>query len=133
MEPFKDVNVQDEIYREHILDHYKNPRHFGGLLQCDLQEKGLNPVCGDQVEVFVNLDDQQNLKEVSFKGRGCAISQASTSMLLESIEEKSAQDVLRMTQEDILNLLGITLGVTRVKCAMLGLRTLQKALMKILH
>lgn len=115
----------DDFYRELILDHYKNPRHKGQLEPNDFSYEDSNPLCGDQVRIDVRLDADQRVKEVAFTGRGCAISQASASLLMEHILGKPLAEVKQLTREDILELLGIELTPARLKCALLSLKVLK--------
>lgn len=115
----------DDLYREVILDHYKNPRHRGTLDPHDFSFEDENPLCGDKIRIDVRLDENQRVKEVMFSGRGCAISQASADMLTDSIMGKSLDEVKALTKDDILELLGIELGPVRLKCALLSLKVLK--------
>ncbi len=115
----------DDMYREVILDHYKNPRNKGTLDPHDFTYEDENPLCGDKLRIDVRLDDQQRIKEVAFSGRGCAISQASASMLTEAILGKTVDEVKQLTKDDILEMLGIELGPVRLKCALLSLKVLK--------
>ena len=115
----------DDFYRELILDHYKNPRHKGTLDPHDFSYADENPLCGDQLRIDVRLDEQQRVKEVAFTGRGCAISQASASLLTEKIEGLSLDQIKALTKDDILELLGIELTPVRLKCALLSLKVLK--------
>jgi len=115
----------DDLYREVILDHYKNPRHKGTLDPHDFSYQDENPLCGDQLRIDVRLDDQQRVADVAFSGRGCAISQASASMLTEAILGKSLDEVKQLGKDDILDMLGIELGPVRLKCALLSLKVLK--------
>ena len=115
----------DDFYREQILDHYKHPRHHGQLDPHDFSYEDENPLCGDRIRIDVRLDEQQRVAEVGFTGRGCAISQASASMLTESIVGKSLAEVKQLGREDILELLGIDLTPARLKCALLSLKVLK--------
>jgi len=115
----------DDLYREVILDHYKNPRNHGVLDPHDFTYEDENPLCGDKLRIDVRLDDNQVVTEVAFSGRGCAISQASASMLTESIEGKPLAEVLKLSKDDILDMLGIELGPVRLKCALLSLKVLK--------
>lgn len=116
----------DDLYREVILDHYKNPRHHGKLDPHDFSYEDENPLCGDQLRIDVRLDESgQHVAEVAFSGRGCAISQASASLLTEHIEGKTLDEVKALTKDDILDLLGIELGPVRLKCALLSLKVLK--------
>ncbi len=119
----------DQLYREVILDHYKNPRGHGVLDPADAEAEGENPLCGDEVSVYVRFaEDGETLDEVKFSGRGCAISQAATSMLTEMVTGKTAAQVAALPKEELLDEVGIPLTPIRLKCAMLGLTTLKVAL-----
>jgi nitrogen fixation protein NifU and related proteins len=120
----------DQLYRELILDHYKNPRNHGLLEPADAQAEGQNPLCGDEVSVSVRLGDGDVIEEIGFDGRGCAISQAATSMLSDLVKGKTASEVAGMPKEDLLEELGIPLTPVRLKCAILGLGVLKLALHK---
>ena len=115
----------DDMYREVILDHYKNPRNKGTLDPHDFSYDDENPLCGDKLRIDVRLDAEQRIKEVAFSGRGCAISQASASMLTEAIMGKTLDEVKQMSKDDILEMLGIELGPVRLKCALLSLKVLK--------
>jgi nitrogen fixation protein NifU and related proteins len=115
----------DDLYREVILDHYKNPRNHGTLDPHDFSYEDDNPLCGDRIRIDVRLDENQRVKDVAFSGKGCAISQASASMLTESIVGKSLDEVKQIDKDDILEMLGIQLGPTRLKCALLSLKVLK--------
>lgn len=115
----------DDLYREVILDHYKNPRHHGTLDPHDFSYQDENPLCGDTIRIDVRLDENQRVKEVAFSGKGCAISQASASMLTEAIVGKTLEEVKQIGKDDILEMLGIQLGPTRLKCALLSLKVLK--------
>jgi nitrogen fixation NifU-like protein len=119
----------DDLYREVILDHYKNPRRHGPLEGADARAEGMNPLCGDEVTISVAFDgDGDTISDVRFEGRGCAISQAATSMLMEMVEGRSAADVAAMPKEELLDEVGIPLTPVRLKCALLGLGVLKVAL-----
>jgi nitrogen fixation protein NifU and related proteins len=121
----------DQLYREVILDHYKNPRGHGLLEDADAQAEGQNPLCGDEVSVYVAFaDDGDTIDEVKFSGRGCAISQAATSMLTEMVKGRSATEVASLPRDELLDEIGIPLTPVRLKCALLGLSTLKLALHK---
>lgn len=115
----------DDLYRDLILDHYKNPRHKGTLDPHDFSFEDENPLCGDKIRIDVRLDENRRVAEVAFNGRGCAISQASASMLTESIVGKSLDEVKQLSKNDILEMLGIELGPVRLKCALLSLKVLK--------
>jgi nitrogen fixation protein NifU and related proteins len=121
----------DQMYREVILDHYKNPRGHGLLDDADAQAEGQNPLCGDEVSIFVAFEeDGETIDEVKFSGRGCAISQAATSMLTELVKGRSATEVATLQRDELLDEIGIPLTPVRLKCALLGLSTLKLALHK---
>jgi nitrogen fixation NifU-like protein len=121
----------DQLYREVILDHYKNPRGHGLLEDADAQAEGQNPLCGDEVSIFVAFgEDGETIEEVKFSGRGCAISQAATSMLTELVQGRSAREVATLRRDELLDEIGIPLTPVRLKCALLGLSTLKLALHK---
>jgi nitrogen fixation NifU-like protein len=123
------VSEFDQLYREVILDHYRNPRGHGLLDAPDAQADGQNPLCGDEVTVSVRFDGD-TITDVGFEGRGCAISQAATSMLTEIVVGRTAADVARMPKEELLEEIGIPLSPVRLKCAILGLGVLKVALNK---
>ena len=120
----------DQLYRELILDHYKNPRNHGLLESADASAEGQNPLCGDEVSVSVRLGEGGVIEDVGFEGRGCAISQAATSMLTDLVKGKTAEEVATMPKEELLDELGIPLTPVRLKCAILGLGVLKLALHK---
>jgi nitrogen fixation protein NifU and related proteins len=121
----------DQLYREVILDHYKNPRGHGLIDDADAQAEGQNPLCGDEVAIYVSFDaDGDTIDEVKFSGRGCAISQAATSMLTEMVKGRSATEVASLPRDELLEEIGIPLTPVRLKCALLGLSTLKLALHK---
>lgn len=117
----------DELYREQILDHYKRPRNFGVLENPDLEYEDSNPFCGDQQHVTIRLDDQDRVAEVRFEGQGCAISTAATSLLTEELAGMSREELLKLDKQVVLDLLGIDISATRMKCAMLGLKVIKSA------
>ena len=119
----------EDFYRELILDHYKNPRNHGPLEDADAQAEGLNPLCGDEVAISVAFaDDGETVRDVTFEGRGCAISQAATSMLTEMVRGRTARELAEMPKEELLEEVGIPLTPIRLKCALLGLGVLKVAL-----
>lgn len=115
------------IYQEIILDHYRNPRHHGVLTAPTHRAKALNASCGDKLQMDI-LVKNDIIKEVRFSGIGCAISQASASLLTESVEGKSVVQALALLPQDVLGLLGVTLSPSRIKCGLLSLETLKKTL-----
>jgi len=124
------VSEFDQLYREVILDHYRNPRGHGSLEGADAEAEGQNPLCGDEVSIFVNFGEGDTIEEIRFDGRGCAISQAATSMLTELVQGRPAAEVASIEKEELLDELGIPLTPVRLKCALLGLSTLKVALHK---
>jgi nitrogen fixation protein NifU and related proteins len=117
-----------EMYQDNILDHYENPSHWGTLDHPTFDIRDLNPLCGDEVRIQAHLDDQRRLATIRFEGKGCVISLAAASMLLEAVEGKTLDEVKKMGRQDMLDLLGVPLTTMRVKCAMLPLRALEKAI-----
>ena len=117
----------DDLYREQILEHYKRPRNFGRLDDFDLEFEDTNPFCGDEQHVFIKLDGEGRVGEVSFEGKGCAISTAATSMLTDELAGKSTDELLLLPKEFVLDLLGIDISATRMKCALLGLKIVKSA------
>ena len=125
------MNEFDQLYREVILDHYKNPRGHGVIDDADASADGQNPLCGDEVSIFVMFeDDGDTIEDVKFSGRGCAISQAATSMLMDMVKGRSATEVASLSKDELLDEIGIPLTPVRLKCALLGLSTLKLALHK---
>jgi nitrogen fixation NifU-like protein len=121
----------ESLYREVILDHYKNPRGHGVIEQADAEAEGQNPLCGDEVSIYVAFgEDGETIDDVKFSGRGCAISQAATSMLMEMTKGRTAQQVAELDKDELLAEIGVPLTPVRLKCAMLGLTTLKVALHK---
>lgn len=116
----------DDFYRDYILDHYRHPRNFGRLEHFDVEAEDLNPLCGDQIRMELKLDDGV-VSDVRFSGKGCAISQASASMLTERVKGMKLSDVAKLAKDVVLEDVGIGISPTRMKCAMLGLRVLKSA------
>ncbi len=115
----------DDLYREIIIERFKNPAYRGTLEPNDYTFEDENPVCGDHIRIDVRTDNNGLITEALFSGEGCAISQASADLLIESIIGKSIEDVKKLNKQDILDLLGIELGVVRLKCALLPLKVLK--------
>ncbi len=115
----------DDLYREQIIDRFKNPRHKGELDPHDYSYEDDNPLCGDRIRIDVRVDGEERVTDATFSGVGCAISQASADLLTESIVGKSLDEVRRISKDDILEMLGIELGPVRLKCALLSLKVLK--------
>ncbi len=118
----------DDLYRDEILEHYREPHNFGTLDAPDAAYEGHNPLCGDRITMMLRVDGAGNVSDVAFSGRGCAISQASASLLTDEVKGRPVTEVEAMTNQDILDLLGIEISPARLKCALLSLDTLQHAL-----
>lgn len=115
----------DDMYREVILDRYKNPQKRGTLDPHDYSYEDDNPLCGDRIRIDLRVDTQGKVTEAAFSGTGCAISQASADLLTESIVGKSLDEIKEVGKDDILAMLGIELGPVRLKCALLSLKVLK--------
>ena len=118
----------DDLYRDEILEHYRRPHNFGTLDQPSTVFEGANPLCGDRITMMLGISPAGVIEEVAFTGRGCAISQASASMLTDEVKGKSVDDARRLGQAEVLEQLGIEISPARLKCAILSLDTLQGAL-----
>lgn len=118
----------EDMYRENILEHYREPRNVGTLPDATFSHREINQSCGDTIDLYVKLDASGVVSDVRFEGQGCAISQASVSMLTEHIKGMPAEKLATLGQEDIFGLLGFPVGMTRIRCALLGLKTLQLGL-----
>ncbi len=116
-----------DYYREYILEHFRNPRNYGTLEHPDAHAEDSNPLCGDQLAIDLQVEDER-VTQVRFKGRGCAISQASASMLSEMIEGHTVDEVVHLGKDDVLDALGISISPARMKCAFLSLRVLHRSL-----
>jgi nitrogen fixation protein NifU and related proteins len=122
--------LSDDIYREIILDHYRNPRNKGKLPGADVSIHDSNPLCGDEIDIHLKVDGDK-IKDVKFEGRGCAISQASASMLTEMVMGKPLTSIRDLSKDDILENIGLTsLGPARIKCALLSLKVLKLGMVK---
>jgi nitrogen fixation protein NifU and related proteins len=117
----------DDLYRDYILEHYRHPHNFGVMDDPDASYEGSNPLCGDRITMMVGLKDGR-VDRVAFTGRGCAISQASASLLTDEVKGKTIDEVRALTSDDVVDLLGIEISPARLKCALLSLDTLEHAL-----
>ena len=117
----------DDLYRDYILEHYRHPHNFGIIEAPDARYEGANPLCGDRITMMLGIRDGV-VAEVAFTGRGCAISQASASLLTDEIKGKPVDEVAKLTAADVLDLLGIEISPARLKCALLSLDTVSHAL-----
>ena len=122
--------VADDLYRQELLELYRNPTNKGLMLKPDIKTEEHNPLCGDQVEISLRLDKSGRVTDALFDGKGCVISMASTSLLLDRIKGKTLAEVAAITREDLLDMIGLSLTPTRVKCAMLPLSTVKKGIVE---
>lgn len=115
------------LYRQELLDHFRHPRNRGQLANADVSTESLNPSCGDEISLQIKVADDK-IAEIAFQGKGCVISQAAASLLTEYAKGKSLDTLLGLTKDDMLSLVGLSLGPTRLRCALLGLESLHKAI-----
>lgn len=120
----------DSMYMENILDHYKNPHNKGKVAKPDIQNREKNPSCGDEIEITATLNEKKEIQELKFDGHGCAISQAAISIVTDEIKGKTIEEIMTWKKENVLELLGIEIVPLRIKCAMLGLRVLQRGILQ---
>jgi len=116
----------EDMYREHILEHYKHPRNFGMLDPADITHEADNPTCGDQIKIMFNVGDDATVTDIKFIGKGCAISQASASLLTSKVKGRPLADILNLKRDDVVEMLGIPLSPVRLKCALLSLAVLRE-------
>jgi len=116
--------MNEEIYKQHILDHYRNPHNKGVLETFSVKEEGTNASCGDVLALYLDIGEDGIVRDISFEGSGCAVSQAAASMLMDVIKGKSIEDLKLLTPGDVYTMLGITISPGRTKCALLAYSTL---------
>ena len=116
--------MDEELYKENILDHYKNPRNYGEIENPDISYFDTNPLCGDELQLQIKVKDGK-AEDVKFKGKGCSISQASASILTEMIQGKDMEEIKKIGKKEILDAVGLQLGPSRIKCALLSLKVLK--------
>jgi nitrogen fixation NifU-like protein len=117
--------VSRDMYRQRILDHYRDPQNYGTIKDPDVTYEDVNPSCGDEIQMYAVVDDEDEIVDVKFDGQGCAISQASASLLTEKVKGMTVEEVRDLETDDIREMLGIELSPVRVKCAVLGLKVLE--------
>jgi nitrogen fixation protein NifU and related proteins len=117
----------DDLYRQYILDHFREPRNYGSLDNADIHAADTNPLCGDRIAIDLKIQDGR-VSKVCFSGRGCAISQASASMLTEKIEGATLEELRVLTPQDMFDMLGVEIGPARQRCALLSLRVLHQGI-----
>lgn len=125
--------MSDELYDDHILDHFESPYHKGHLSCPTCSHSDRNPICGDQITLELSIDDQRRVREAFFDGKGCAISQAAASILCEAIEGKSLDELQNFQAKDMLDLLKVRLTASRQKCGLLGFKVLKTILYSLEH
>ncbi|OGH71123.1 MAG: hypothetical protein A3C90_03070 [Candidatus Magasanikbacteria bacterium RIFCSPHIGHO2_02_FULL_51_14] len=118
----------DEIYREYILDLYRNPLNKKTLADFDVQHREYNPHCGDDIEVFIKFDEDGRVADIGHQGTGCAISQAAVSLIMEYVKGKAKEEILVISDSTMIELLGIPISPMRMKCATLGLQAIRKGI-----
>lgn len=123
------MDIAQDLYKEELLEHYRSPQNYGKLHDADVAYHDFNPVCGDEIEVYLKMDGSA-LKDIKFTGKGCAISQAAASIVTEHLKGKKPDDAKKMTKEEMLGLLPIEVSHLRIKCALLAMKAIQKAIIR---
>ena len=118
----------EDMYREHILDHYKHPRNFGVVKEPTVDHEANNPLCGDQIRLTFKVNSKDEVEDVKFTGRGCAISQASASLLTTRIKGKALADIKAIDRDEVVKMLGIPISPVRLKCALLSLAVVREGI-----
>ena len=121
------ITEEEELYKENIIDHYKHPHNKEAIPDCQLTHREYNPLCGDDITIYIEIENEK-VKRATFQGHGCAISQASISMLTDKIKGMEVKKAKELTREEILDMLGIPIGPVRMKCALLSLKVLIKGI-----
>lgn len=124
------MSQDDELYKEFILELYRNPLNKKNLAEFDIEQSGYNPACGDDINIKIKFDENKKIKDIGYQGQGCAISEAATSLLTDEVIGFGVQEIFNLKEEDVIKLLGVDIIYTRKKCALLGLKTLQEAIKK---
>ena len=119
------MSMGSDLYREQILDHYKRPRNYGELEDPTFSHRGENPVCGDEITIDIELDEDDRIEEIAFRGEGCAISQAAASLLSGELVGMSLEELYELDRDDIVDLLGVDISPMRIKCAVLAEKVAQ--------
>ena len=122
---YTNLNEEEEIYKENIIDHYKNPHNKKELVNYTFKRRELNPLCGDEITIYLETEEDK-IVDVSFQGNGCAISQASVSLLTDHIKGMTTKEIKLLTDKNIFSLLGIPISYTRLKCALLSHKALEE-------
>lgn len=121
------MELAEDMYKEELLEHYRSPHNYGRIANADIRYRDFNPVCGDEIEIFMKVDGGK-IANIKFEGKGCAISQAAASILTESIKGKKLQDAKRISNEQMLGMIPIKVSHLRIKCGLLALKAVQKGM-----